>query len=103
MELDPWSNISEEHIHLRVGNDTCAGRVLTCRPEDRCFGAAHWIQFTLDASARKHLADFRLPALLEIALPAYRHQSSLLSDDIRQSLVDDLAMSDQACLVPAVQ
>jgi hypothetical protein len=96
--LDPWSKLSEEHIQLRIGNEACPGQVLTCRPEDRCSGAAHWIQFTLEGPLRKQLADFRQPALLEINLPAYSHQSSPLGDDMRQSLVDDLRLSEKTAV-----
>ena len=73
-----------------LGKDVYAGTITTCRPEDRAIGTAHWIEFTLNSTGRKQLADFRQTALLEITLPAYNHRSALLSDEIRQSLVDDL-------------
>jgi hypothetical protein len=94
-ELEPWSKLTDEHIHLKVGKQAVAGRVLTCRLEDRCIGAAHWVQFTLDPSSRQQLADFRLPALVEIVMPAYSHQSGVFNDDVRQSLLDDLATPQQ--------
>jgi len=30
-----------------------------------------------------------------VTLPAYRHQGPPLSDEVRQSLLDDLALSDR--------
>jgi len=89
-ELAPWAALSGDHIRLCLGKDAYAGCLVTCRPEDRCIGTAHWVQFNLADAGRKQLADFRQPALLEIALPAYTHRSPLLSDEIRQSLLDDL-------------
>jgi hypothetical protein len=100
-ELAPWAELCDEHISLCLGTEAYAGCVVTCRPEDRCIGAAHWIQFTLDQAGRKHLADFREPAALEIALPTYQHRSPLLSDEIRQSLVDDLKPPVQISRVAA--
>jgi hypothetical protein len=88
-QMKAWAELSPEHVRLSVGKLSMGGQVLTCRPEDRCIGAAHWLQFTLDALSRKELADFRQPALLELSLPAYCYQTSL-NDEIRQSLVDDL-------------
>jgi Protein of unknown function (DUF3501) len=89
-ELALWADLSDNHVGLCLGKDVYTGRIATCRPEDRAIGTAHWIEFTLDGAGRKQLADFRQPAYLEITLPAYNHRSALLSDEIRQSLVDDL-------------
>src|SRR5580765_1780993 len=89
-ELEPWANIGDNHIRLCIGKDQCAASLLTCRAEDRCIGAAHWLQFTVDEHARKHLADPRQPAFVEIDLPAYKFQSAPIGEDVRQSLVDDL-------------
>jgi Protein of unknown function (DUF3501) len=95
-ELTPWSQMSDDHVLMRIGNDIYAGNVVTCRPEDRCIGIAHWVQFALDGAGCKQMADFRKPALLEITLPVYEHRSALLSDEIRQSLVDDLKPQDRS-------
>jgi hypothetical protein len=89
-QLAPWASLADGQVRFCVGQLVCAGRVLTCRPEDRCIGAAHWVQFTFDAQGQRLLADLRQPALVEITLPAYAHRSALLSDEMRQSLVDDL-------------
>jgi hypothetical protein len=91
--LAPWAQLSGEHVRFCVGKQGYAGRVLTCRPEDRCIGAAHWLQFTFDVTGRRLLADLREAALVEITLPTYTHRSNLLSDEMRHSLVDDLKTS----------
>jgi hypothetical protein len=94
-ELAFWQTLTGEELHFHVGGDPVPANLVTCRPEDRCIGAAHWVQFELDAGARRLLADFRQPALFEVVHGAYRHDSAPLSDDIRQSLLDDLELSDR--------
>jgi hypothetical protein len=94
-ELAPWRALQGEHIRMHVGKNSFAGVLITARPEDRCVGAAHWVQFPLSLAGRRGLADFHQPAFFEIALPAYQAMSPLLSDKVRQSLVDDLKMSEK--------
>jgi hypothetical protein len=94
-ELAPWNGFTGEQLRLCIGNHTIPASLTTCRPEDLCIGAAHWVQFSFDRAARQYFHNFRLPALLEIRLPDYLHQSATLSDDIRQSLLDDLNLSDR--------
>ncbi len=94
-ELAPWQALEDEHIVLRAGEASAPGVLITCRPEDRCVGAAHWVQFPVSDACRKELADFRKPAHVEITLPAYPHQGPPLSDEVRQSLLDDLNLSDR--------
>ena len=53
------------------------------------------MQFALDASTRQLLADFHQPARFVVSLPTYPHESGPLCDEIRQSLLDDLALSDR--------
>jgi hypothetical protein len=53
------------------------------------------VQFVIDAAGRRLLADFRQPAFFAIEHPNYPHQSPPLSDDVRQSLLEDLEMSDR--------
>ena len=36
--------------------------LVTCRPEDRCIGTAHWVQFPIEAAGRQLLTDFRQQA-----------------------------------------
>jgi hypothetical protein len=53
------------------------------------------VEFALGAAGRRGLADFKQPAFFEFVHPSYRHQSPPLGDEIRQSLLDDLALSDR--------
>jgi hypothetical protein len=94
-ELAPWQDLQGSQLTLCAGASRSAAELVTCRPEDRCIGAAHWVQFTLDAEAWKQLADFRQPAFAALNLPAYQHQSPPLSDEVRQSLLDDLELSER--------
>lgn len=94
-ELAGWQKLRGEDLRLRLGDRQLPAQLLTCRPEDRCIGAAHWVQFLLDKSGRRLLADLQLPAHFEVSLSSYRHESPPLGDDIRQSLLDDLEMSDR--------
>jgi hypothetical protein len=48
-----------------------------------------------DSAGRRFLADFRRPAHFAFHLPTYRHDSAPLGDEVRQSLLDDLALSDR--------
>ncbi len=93
-ELSPWRNFDGSQLRLRIGKDAIAATLVTCRPEDLCIGAAHWVQFAFDRATRQRLANFREPAVLELDLPGYHHQSAVLGEDIRQSLVDDLQIAD---------
>jgi hypothetical protein len=91
-----WHDLHGDELCLLLGAARYPANLLTCRPEDRCAGAAHWVQFVLDPAGRVLLADPRCPALLVVSRPNYRHDTGPLSDDVRQSLLDDLALSDRA-------
>ncbi len=95
-ELAPWQELEGERLCLHVGARRCPANLLTCRPEDRCIGTAHWVQFVLDEPARHLLADFRRPAYFAVTLPDYRHDSGVLGEEVRQSLLDDLELSERA-------
>jgi hypothetical protein len=90
-----WATLRGEELRLRMGGAAVPAELVTCRPEDCAVGAAHWVCFDLDGHARRRLADFRHPAHFEIVNPSYKHDSAALSEDVRQSLLDDLAMSDK--------
>jgi hypothetical protein len=92
---DPWRDFSGEHLRLRVGGDAWPAVLVTCRPEDRSIGLAHWVELPCDADARRALGDPRRPARFELEYPAYPHSSPLLSEECRQSLLDDLALADR--------
>jgi hypothetical protein len=94
-ELALGQTLAGAAVRLRVGKDRFAALLVTSRPEDRSIGTAHWVRFDLGAPGRDALANFDLPARFEIDHAAYRHESLLLSDEVRQSLLDDLELSDR--------
>jgi Protein of unknown function (DUF3501) len=95
-ELAPWRELHGDHLRLHIGRVCCPANLYTSRPEDRCIGAAQWIQFVLDPAARTALRDREQSAFFALTMPNYRHESAPLSEDVRQSLLDDLEMSDRA-------
>jgi hypothetical protein len=95
-QLAPWQELRGEQLTLHLGPARYPANLLTCRPEDRCIGAAHWAQFVLDADARALLADPRQPAHLAVAVPGYSHDSGPLGEEVRHSLLDDLRLSERA-------
>src|SRR5262249_34255669 len=74
-ELAPWQTLRGEELQLRLEGRAVPAHLLTCRPEDRCIGAAHWVQFTLDDASRQMLGDFRRRAWFSVAIPSYHHES----------------------------
>jgi hypothetical protein len=91
-ELAPWRELRGDQLTLHVGGGRHPANLLTCRPEDRCVGTAHWVQFVLDDAARAALGQRQVPAHLAVSLPGYCHDSGPLSDDVRFSLLDDLEL-----------
>jgi hypothetical protein len=94
-ELAPWQSLTSGGVRFVLGGQPLETVLVTCRPEDCCNGTAHWLHFTLSATGRTLLADFGVPAHVEIRLAEYAHASPCLGDDVRQSLLDDLALSDR--------
>jgi hypothetical protein len=94
-ELTTWRELKGEHVVLDMAGPRVPARLITCRPEDRAIGTAHWLQFLVGDEDRKLLADVRTPAHFEINAPHYKHQGSMLSEEIRQSLLEDLESSDR--------
>jgi hypothetical protein len=94
-ELSPWQTLRGEELLLCLGSRPLPADLVTCRPEDRCIGAAHWVRFEVDPDARRLLADFRQTVHFEVRRPTYRHASPPLNEDVRQSLLDDLDLSDK--------
>jgi hypothetical protein len=94
-ELAPWQSLHGEELTLCADGRRFPADLVTARPEDRCIGAAHWVQFAVDADGRRLLADFRNPALVEVSRAGYHHESPPLSDEVRQSLLDDLLLSER--------
>ncbi len=94
-ELAPWRELRGGDLCLHLGPASYQANLLTCRPEDRAIGTAHWVQFVLDAPGRALLADGQQAAHFAVTLADYRHDSALLSDEVRESLLDDLRLSDR--------
>jgi hypothetical protein len=94
-ELAPWRGITGEHLRLNVGTHAAASHLVTCRPEDRAIGTAHWVQFHLAPDFRKSFANFLQRSFFSFESQTYQHKSPMLSDDFRQSLLDDLLSSDR--------
>lgn len=94
-ELEAWQTLAGEEVNLHLGECRVPSKLLTCRPEDRCIGAAHWVHFDLPNDARPRLADFSQPAFISVRHGDYCHESPPLGDDVRQSLLDDLELSDR--------
>lgn len=93
-EMEHWRNIEGHHLSLMVGDGVFPSVLVTCRPEDRCVGTSHWVQFPLDPPARKLLGKMDRPAYFRFDNGHYEHQSPLLSEELRQSLVEDLERSE---------
>jgi hypothetical protein len=94
-ELASWQELRGDLLRFHIGPGDYPANLLTSRPEDRCIGTAHWVQFIIDSTGRHSLADARQPAHFAINLPEYRHSSDRLSDEVRQSLLEDLLLSDR--------
>jgi hypothetical protein len=95
-ELAPWQDLRGDQLQLCVEPHVFAAQLLTSRPEDRCVGTAHWVQFAVPAEMRRHLGCFEMPAAFRFDNGRYQHESAPLSEDLRQSLLDDLELSDRA-------
>jgi hypothetical protein len=85
-----WHHLDGESLRLVVGDEELPARLVTCRPEDRCAGTAHWIQFAFDEHFRDLLGDLEQPAFFHFEHGQYRHASQHLDDELRQSLLADL-------------
>lgn len=95
-EWTAWNDLRGEEIRFQLGPLALSANLYTARPEDRCFGAAQWIQFVLDDAAQQVLADPRQPALLVIDRPGYQHTSGPLTEEVRRALLEDLELSGRA-------
>ena len=94
-ELAPWRDLKGDHLRLCLGDAAYPAHLVTCRPEDRTIGTAHWVQFQLDDQAAAFLADELRPAIFAFDNDTYQHQSGPLSADLRLSLADDLQLSER--------
>jgi hypothetical protein len=86
-------------VQMLLGDRTIAAEIVTNRPEDISVGAAQWVRFAVDAPARERLSNSRYPALIAVQSKTYHHRSAPLSSEIRESLLEDLQMSDKDATV----
>jgi hypothetical protein len=90
-----WHDLAGNDIRLKAGEETVPARLVTDRPEDRCAGVAHWVEFAVTPEARAALSDGRQTAGIGVEYKTYQHQSTPLSDLVRRSLLDDLELSER--------
>jgi hypothetical protein len=94
-DLAAWATLRGEEVRLWLGPRSVPAELVTCRPEDRALGAAHWIVFALGDVERRLMVGRRYAAYVEVNHGEYRHESPPLSDEVRQSLLEDLMLSDR--------
>ncbi|HEX4589313.1 MAG TPA: DUF3501 family protein [Gemmataceae bacterium] len=94
-QLEYWADLAGEHLRLVVDKLSVPAELVTCRPEDRCTGAAQWVRVAVAGGIRAALADSRLPAWIAVDYREYRHRSQLLSAAMRSSLLGDLEPSNR--------
>ncbi|MFL5341506.1 MAG: DUF3501 family protein [Gemmataceae bacterium] len=80
-------------IELELESTVVAAKCMTARPADRATGGSQWLEFALFPAERKLLADHRWPVRFIAGYGGEQHVSAYLSDDVRQSLLDDLRIS----------
>jgi Protein of unknown function (DUF3501) len=95
-ELALWRSLSGADLKLHVGTSSIASHLITCRPEDRTVGTAHWVQFHLPTEVREAIGDLSQRAHFAFENDSYQHQSPSLGDEFRQSLLDDLNLSERS-------
>jgi Protein of unknown function (DUF3501) len=94
-EPGPWHELKDGGVRLQMETLTVPAKLTTCRPADRAAGLAHWVEFDISPARRKAIANSSYDARIEIQCGDYQHSSGELSEEMRQSLLDDLAMSDR--------
>lgn len=92
--LSPWQNLCGDQLQLHIGAQQFPANLVTSRPEDRSLATAHWVQFALPADARNLLEDFDAPARFCFDNGCYHHESADLSEELRQSLLEDLEIGE---------
>lgn len=95
-ELAPWQDLQGEQLQLHIEPDCFPANLLTNRAEDRSVGSAHWVQFAIPADAREMLVQLETPAFFRFDNGRYQHDSTPLSAELRQSLLEDLERSETA-------
>ena len=95
LESQDWDQLDSESVRLVLGAIHICGQITSCKPDERALGVAHWIEFALYRPERKLLDDRSMSCWIEVECGDYRHASGRLTEEMRQSLLDDLEMSDR--------
>src|SRR3954452_25359544 len=88
-EVGFWQDLAGDNLRLHAGDASVSARLVTCRPEDRSAGAAHWLTFAVGGNGRQALTDRHRPAFVIAEYKSYQHRSQPLSVMARRSLLDD--------------
>jgi hypothetical protein len=83
------ASVADGRITLRIGDREIPGEVRS-RVGDRIAGTSFWVTFHFNDEAREALSDFA-PAFISVNADGYCWDSDPLSDDVRQSLCNDLS------------
>jgi hypothetical protein len=94
-DFKAWESLAGENVFLCLGSERLPSRLITCRPEDRALGGAHWVEFPISTECRGRLDDPAVSAHFAVELDGYRHESAPLAEEVRHSLAEDLQLSDQ--------
>lgn len=95
-EFDYWRDLTGTHVTMWLADDSVTAQLVTARSEDRTLGIAHWLEFSLNHAQQAVLADLDQAIRFEVNYKRYACSSTRLSDDVRQSLMDDLDMANRA-------
>ncbi len=94
-EPGPWRKLTGDCLRMTIEKLAIPAKLVTCRPEDRAAGLAHWVEIEMERSQRRAFANIARAARIEVHCGEYQHSSNELSEEVRQSLLDDLAMSER--------
>jgi hypothetical protein len=90
-----WKKLKPDSIQLMLGSIHISAQITSCQPSEQALGLAHWVEFSLYRPERKLFADFSVSAWFDMEIGRYRHAGGRLTEEVRQSLLDDLELSDR--------
>lgn len=91
-----WQALTGDALQLVIDSLAIPAKLVTARPEDRAAGTAYWVEFAMSGVERAALADTQRVARIEMKYRDYQHASEPLTDEMRASLMDDLAVPQAA-------
>jgi hypothetical protein len=95
-DVEYWRDLTGDAIRLGIDSLTIPAKLVTARPEDRAAGTSFWVEFALFAPERAALADTQRLARMEVHYRDYQLVSDPLTDEMRESLFDDLTVPQAA-------